>query len=447
MAGWKKLLTSGDVVNADLSGSAGITGANIANDAIDIDHLSASGTAGATNFLRGDNSWVVPTDTNTNQLTTFTVSATTDTTPTTISQGDDLMIAAGTGITAETTADGTVTITNTVTGASTATASATGVIKLEDDTEQSVAANLVSATASRTYGIQLNSSDQAVVNVPWTDTAYTLPEATTTVRGGIELFSDTDQSVSANLVSTTASRTYGLQLNSDGQGVVNVPWTDTDTNTNQLTTFTVSATTDTTATTISQGDDLFFAAGNGITCETTADGTVTIVNSKPDVNHNTDEDVSVANLHTALAGGFPSNAVTIGDSSDVVTIGNDLIVTGDLTVSGDTTTLNIDTLSVEDKLVILSSGAGGGSTAAANASGLSVNTGEAKEPSLKWYKDAGGVNGPFHWAMQSRNDLTQIGVAGIQVEVTTGSPSGLEEVGGLFAYNSADGTMYFYDDV
>ena len=66
-------------------------------------------------FLRGDATWVVPTDTNTNQLTTFTVSATTDTTATTISQGDDLMFTAGTGITCETTADGTVTITNTVT--------------------------------------------------------------------------------------------------------------------------------------------------------------------------------------------------------------------------------------------------------------------------------------------------------------------------------------------
>ena len=110
---------------------------------------------------------------------------------------------------------------------SAATASALGLIKLEDDTDQSVAANTVSTTAGRTYGIQLNSSDQAVVNVPWTDTAYTLPEATTTVRGGIELFSDTDQSVAATAVSTTAARTYGLQLNSDGQGVVNVPWTDT----------------------------------------------------------------------------------------------------------------------------------------------------------------------------------------------------------------------------
>ena len=54
-----------------------------------------------------------------------------------------------------------------------------------------------------------------------------LDEATATTRGGIELFSDTDQSVAANSVTTTASRTYGLQLNAAGQGVVNVPWTDT----------------------------------------------------------------------------------------------------------------------------------------------------------------------------------------------------------------------------
>jgi hypothetical protein len=64
-----------------------------------------------------------------------------------------------------------------------------------------------------------------------TDTVYTLPLATDTVRGGIELFSNTDQSVAANTVSTTAGRTYGVQLNSANQAVVNVPWSDTDTNT------------------------------------------------------------------------------------------------------------------------------------------------------------------------------------------------------------------------
>ena len=56
---------------------------------------------------------------------------------------------------------------------------------------------------------------------------YSLPLATNTVRGGIELFSNTDQSVAANSVTTTASRTYGIQLNSANQAVVNVPWVNT----------------------------------------------------------------------------------------------------------------------------------------------------------------------------------------------------------------------------
>lgn len=55
--------------------------------------------------------------------------------------------------------------------------------------------------------------------------------ATSTVGGLVELFSDTVQSVASNSVTTTASRTYGVQLNSSGQAVVNVPWVDTDTNT------------------------------------------------------------------------------------------------------------------------------------------------------------------------------------------------------------------------
>jgi len=37
-------------------------------------------------------------------------------------------------------------------------------------TTQTVAANTVSATSSRTYAVQVNASDELVVNVPWTDT-------------------------------------------------------------------------------------------------------------------------------------------------------------------------------------------------------------------------------------------------------------------------------------
>ena len=86
---------------------------------------------------------------------------------------------------------------------------------------------------------------------------------------------------------------------------------------------------------------------------------------------NTDVDVSVANLKTRLAGGFGSNAVTIGDSSDVVTIGNDLVVTGDLTVSGDTITANVGTLDVEDKNITVNKSSGD-SSSTADGAGLTI---------------------------------------------------------------------------
>lgn len=108
-----------------------------------------------------------------------------------------------------------------------ATASVLGGVELFSDTVQTVTANAVSTTISRSYGVQLNSDGQMVVNVPWTDTNYTLPLMTATARGGAELSTDVTQTVAANAASAEAGRTYGLQLNSDEQLVVNVPWTDT----------------------------------------------------------------------------------------------------------------------------------------------------------------------------------------------------------------------------
>lgn len=63
-------------------------------------------------------------------------------------------------------------------------------------------------------------------NISSVNTTY--GAATSTVPGLIELGSDTAQTVAANAVSATASRSYALQVNAAGQGVVNVPWTDTN---------------------------------------------------------------------------------------------------------------------------------------------------------------------------------------------------------------------------
>ena len=78
---------------------------------------------GATTFLRGDGTWVVPTNSNTQR-------------------------AAGVGLSLST---------NTINANVNATV-------------QTVAKESVSATANRTYELQVDSSDQLVVNVPWADT-------------------------------------------------------------------------------------------------------------------------------------------------------------------------------------------------------------------------------------------------------------------------------------
>ena len=112
-----------------------------------------------------------------------------------------------------------------------ATATTKGGIELFSDTDQSVAATAVSTTVSRTYGLQLNSDGQGVINVPWTDTDTntTYSAATSSALGLMKLEDDTEQSVAANAVTATASRTYGVQFNSSDQAVVNVPWVDTNT--------------------------------------------------------------------------------------------------------------------------------------------------------------------------------------------------------------------------
>ena len=105
-----------------------------------------------------------------------------------------------------------------------ATSTVPGGIELFSNTDQSVAANSVSTTSSRTYGIQLNSDNQAVVNVPWSNTTYSA--ASSSALGLSKLGSNTQQNTAAQNATSTASRTYAVQHNSADQLVVNVPWVD-----------------------------------------------------------------------------------------------------------------------------------------------------------------------------------------------------------------------------
>ena len=68
-------------------------------------------------------------------------------------------------------------------------------------------------------------SSAKTVNIP-SGSSYTLPLASNSTRGGIKLSSNT-QGGTPNGITTTSGRTYAVQVNSNEQAVVNVPWTDT----------------------------------------------------------------------------------------------------------------------------------------------------------------------------------------------------------------------------
>ena len=78
--------------------------------------------------------------------------------------------------------------------------------------------------ASKNYAVQLNSSGQMYVAVPWTDTNSTYSAATSSTYGLVKIGA-----------TGLAAKNYAVQLNSSGQMYVSVPWTDTDTNTHYTT--------------------------------------------------------------------------------------------------------------------------------------------------------------------------------------------------------------------
>lgn len=78
--------------------------------------------------------------------------------------------------------------------------------------------------SGKEYKVNLDTTTGvAYVAVPWTDTdtKYSLPTASTSVKGGIMLGTNTVQEI--------GGKTYAVGVNKSGQLTVNVPWTDNNT--------------------------------------------------------------------------------------------------------------------------------------------------------------------------------------------------------------------------
>jgi hypothetical protein len=196
----------GEITSLNVTTALGFTPYNATNPS---SYITAAGARSALSFTAGSGAYnsstgVITIPTNTNQLTNG-AGYTTNT-------GTVISVAAGNGLTF-----------STITGSGSVTLGTPGT--LTTSTTNSVTTD--SHTHAVTFPVSsVNGQTGAVsLSIP------TYSAATSTVPGLIELFSDTVQSVAANAVTATSSRTYGVQQNSSGQLVVNVPWSDTDTNT------------------------------------------------------------------------------------------------------------------------------------------------------------------------------------------------------------------------
>lgn len=213
------------VTNAGVTSVNGVTGAVTATNLLDaIKTVDGAGSGLDADTLDGNSSAFFYPASNPNGYTTNTGTVT------------SVSATAGTGISVSgspITTSGTLTITNTapdqvvsLTGAgatsisgtypnftisstnttySPATSTVAGLIELGSDTVQTVAPNAVTATASRSYALQVNASGQAVVNVPWTDTnsGGTVTSVSATVPTGL--------SISGSPITTSGTLAIGLQ--------------------------------------------------------------------------------------------------------------------------------------------------------------------------------------------------------------------------------------------
>lgn len=277
--------------------------------------------------------------------------------------------------------DTTLNATDTNTTYSAATSSVLGLVEIFSDTTQTAAAQNISSTSGRTYGSQLNSANQLVVNVPWTDTTYST--ATDSTLGLVKLGSSTEQTTAAQSVTATANRSYAVQLDGNSKMVVNVPWVDTNTNT------TYSAGTGLTL------DGTTFNANVAQTAQSVAANALTATNNRTyavQVTSNDDLVVNVpwtdTNTNTTYSAGtgitLTDTTFSIGQAvgtSDNVTF-NNMTVSGNLTVSGTTTTVNTETINLADNQIVLNSNFSGANPT--ENGGIEVERGDQANKTLVW---------------------------------------------------------------
>jgi hypothetical protein len=256
----------------------------------------------------------------------------------------------------------------------------------------------------KNYPVEL-SANKAFVNVPWTDTVYSHPShpgddasVDTGVLTGATVISDLDFNITTDTLghvtdanASVATRTLTLanlgytgatdannythpnhtgQVTSTGDGATAVHFSAITAQTALGANFASADQVlvyDQSATQLKKGNigDLQTYMQNNLTFTT-----------------NTDEDVNNANLLYALenlqsSGGTADENIVIGKDS-----GDTIVITGNLQVSGTTTTVNSETVNIADHNIVLDSN--NTTSAPIDGAGITIEGGTGNDVGLKW---------------------------------------------------------------
>ena len=140
-------------------------------------------------------------------------------------------------------------------------------------------------------------------------------------------------------------------------------------------------------------------------------------------------DTANSSESVAIGTGISGTSISLGHSTSTVTVNDNLVVTGDLTVNGDTTTISTTNLTVSDHLIKL----GQGYTASANDQGIIITRGDGSSSNT--------ANKGFIWD-ESADEFATV-AANTEAGTTTGNVTINDyanlHVGGL----TADDTITF----
>lgn len=217
-----------------------------------------------------------------------------------------------------------------------------------------IAADSKTDTLTLTAGSNITLTPNATndsITISASGSSYSLPLASNSTRGGIKLSSST-QGGTPNGITTTSGRTYAVQVNSSEQAVVNVPWTDTNTTYSEATTSTSGLMSSSDKTKLNGlSSNMIKSRSSKVECDTSSDNItvyapsagVNIICKDPIELTVSDEVVATFNvdsdLHAdiTLGGGYNNIRIKSGSSAGsgiVIQADDGVRITGSVEASG-----------------------------------------------------------------------------------------------------------------